>query len=429
MAGRLLLVLPSIMKRSGADFEIDLDFSESLRLYMASFDSVTVACPVSAKGHDSSLRRCRRAKDLPWGERVRFLPLPSAYGLSRFLREVAAVRRLLRSEIEKASCLVFSPHTLVGDWATIAVYEAIKLKRTYVIEADVVYEKVAQVDWGRLPMWKRFMKKHLLVPLFQRFHRYCLENSGLALFQGQDVYDAYAGMCSNPHKVYHMPIDRGDYIEPLEVRKKIQELNEGKPLKLCYVGRAIDMKGPIDWLRAVHEINKDGVEMSAAWIGDGPSLAPMREMVKNLGLGERVRLLGYVSDRKEILRALREAHIFLFCHKTPESPRCLVEALASACPLIGYASAYPKELVARYGGGQFATLGDWRELADIVRDVDIDRSKLFALIRAAEVTGRLYERDATMQHRVDLINEYMNQTNIAQDSESDRLSLSPTSRA
>jgi glycosyltransferase involved in cell wall biosynthesis len=423
MAGRLLLVLPSIMKRSGVDLEIDLDFSENLRLYMSSFDSVTVACPVSPENHDSSLRRCLREKDLPWGERVKFIPLPNAYRVNRFLREISAVRRLLRNEIENANCLVFSPHTLIGDWPTVAIHEAIKLKRAYVIEADVVYEKVGRVDLERLSMWRRFIKKNFLIPLFERSHRYCLENSGLALFQGQDVYDAYAEMCSNPRKVYHMPIDEDDYIGPAEVQKKVRELSEGQSLKLCYVGRAIDMKGPIDWLRALHEINKNGVEMSAVWIGDGLLLARMRAMVKDLGLEEKVRLRGYVSDRKEILQTLRESHIFLFCHKTPESPRCLVEALASACPLVGYASAYPKELVAKHGGGQFATLGEWKQLASIVRELDADRSKLGALIRSAEITGRLYERDATMQLRVDLIKEYLKQTNITQDSEAGCLAV------
>jgi glycosyltransferase involved in cell wall biosynthesis len=330
-----------------------------------------------------------------------------------FLREMTAVRRLLRTEIEKANCLVFSPHTLVGDWPTVAIREAIELKRPYVIEADVVYEKVAQVGWDRIPVWKRALKRHLMLPLFQRCHRYSLENSSLALFQGQDVYDAYAAMCSNPHKVYHMPIDRDDYITSAQLQSKIEELGRGMPLKLCYIGRAVDMKGPLDWLKTVHELKNNGVELNAIWMGDGSLLSRMRAIVEELALTKYVKLPGYISDRKEILAALRDADIFLFCHKTPESPRCLVEALASGCPLIGYASAYPKELVAQHGGGRFSTLGDWKGLADIVWDLDKHRDKLRDLIRSASVSGRLYERDATMQYRVDLINKHLKATNIA----------------
>jgi glycosyltransferase involved in cell wall biosynthesis len=406
MAGRLFQVLPSVMKRVGDDLEIDFDFSESLRLYMTSFDSVTVACPVSTD-QDSGLRRCRYAKDLPWGDMVRFLPLPNAYSLKAFLREMKAVRRLLRSEIKEADYLVFSPHTLIGDWPTVAIREALRLERPYVIEADVVYEKVAQVDWDKNPIWKRLIKKYLMLPMFQQCHRHSLANSSLALFQGQDVYDAYASMCSNPHKVYHMPIDHDNYITPARLQKKLDGLSQGRPLRLCYVGRAIDMKGPLEWLKTVEKLNRKGVEISAVWMGDGSLLSRMRSIVEESGLAKKVTLPGYISDRREIQSALQDADIFLFCHKTPESPRCLVEALACGCPLIGYASAYPKELVAQHGGGQFAALGNWEELAEIVQDLDKNRDKLRDLIRSASVSGRLYERDATMQHRIDLINEYI----------------------
>jgi glycosyltransferase involved in cell wall biosynthesis len=414
MAGRLLQVLPSIMKTAEDGLEIDYDFSEGLRLYMNSFDSVTVACPVSTDIQDSGLRRCRPLKDLPWGDRAKFLQLPNAYHLKAFLGEMKAVRRLLRTEIEKADYLVFSPHTLIGDWPTVAIREAIRLNRPYVIEADVVYEKVAQVGWDRNPKWKQLLKKYLMLPLFKRCHRYGLRNSSLALFQGQDVYDAYAPMCGNPHKVYHTPIDNDDYITPARLQKKMNDLSQGMPLKLCYVGRAIDMKGPLDWLNTIHELNKDGVEMNAVWLGEGSLLSRMRSIVEESGLAENVTLPGYISDRKKILHTLQDADIFLFCHKTPESPRCLVEALASGCPLVGYASAYPKELVARHGGGQFAALGNWKELANIVQDLDKHRDKLRDLIRSASESGRLYERDAMMQHRIDLINEYARPASNAQ---------------
>jgi glycosyltransferase involved in cell wall biosynthesis len=281
-----------------------------------------------------------------------------------------------------------------------------------VIEADVVYEKVAEVGWYRLPLWKLLLKKHLMLPLFQQSHRYCLVHSNLALFQGQAVYDAYAPLCSNPHKVYHVPISDEDYITATQLQKKLDSLDPSRPLKLCYVGRAIDMKGPMDWLEVVNELIKSGVKVNAIWMGDGSLLSSMKQTVNDLGLTDNVVLPGYVSDRREILQTLQDADLFLFCHKAPESPRCLVEALASGCPIVGYDSAYPQDLISQYGGGRFATLGNWKELADIIRVLDKDRDGLRKLIRLASMSGRLYERDTTMQHRIDLINEYMNPTNI-----------------
>jgi glycosyltransferase involved in cell wall biosynthesis len=408
MTGRLFMVLPSVIRKIGDGLEVDFDFSEGLRLYLESFDSVSVACPVSTDLQDSGLRRCVAVKDLPWGERVTFVPLPNAYRVGAFLRQLPAVRRILREQIKNADYLVFSPHTLFGDWPTVAIHEAVRLKRPYVIEADVVYEKVAQVSWDRISSWKRFVKKQVILEAFKRAHRYGLKHSALALFQGHDVFSAYEGACSNPHVVYHMPISADDYIAPNRLQSKLDSMREPRPLKICYVGRAIEMKGPIDWLKTLHELINAGVRFRATWIGDGSLLPSMRASIETFGLTDHVTLPGYVSDRTAILRTLQDSDIFLFCHKTPESPRCLVEALACGAPLIGYVSEYPRELVAQRGGGQFATLGDWRELAAIVRELDNDRDKLRDLIRSASASGRLYERDATMQHRIDLIRKYAN---------------------
>jgi glycosyltransferase involved in cell wall biosynthesis len=313
----------------------------------------------------------------------------------------------LKAEIENADYLVFSPHALVGDWPMVATREAIKLRRPYVIDADVVYDEVGKVGLARNASWKRIIKKNLVLPLFQRSHRYCLGHSSLALLQGQDVYDAYSPFSSNPHKVYHMPVSNEDYITEAQLQSKLESLDERKGLRICYVGRAIDMKGPMDWLKALHELNQNGVEIIATWLGDGSLLPTMRIMAENLGMTDYVSFPGYVSDRDEILQTLKNSDMFLFCHNTPESPRCLVEALASGCPLIGYGSAYPKEIVAQCGGGQFATVGNWKELANIVKDLDKNREKLRELIQRASASGRLYERDATMQRRIDLIKEYL----------------------
>jgi glycosyltransferase involved in cell wall biosynthesis len=407
MVDRLLQVLPSVMKNVDNELEIEVDCYESIRLYLDNFDLLSVACPVTTDTRDKGLRRCRRVKDLPWENRLRFIPLPNAYDLSGFMSHYKAVRRLLKREIKNSDYLIFSPHTLVGDWPTVAIREAIKLRRPYVIEADVVYEEVAKVAWARNNSWKQRIKKNLALPLFQWRHRYCLEHSSLALFQGQDVYDAYSPFSPNPHKVYHMPVSRDDYITEAQLRKKFDELDEDRPLKLCYVGRAIEMKGPMDWLKTLSELRANDILFTATWLGDGSLLRSMQTMAEELGISDNVHFPGYVSDREQILQTLRDSDIFLFCHKTPESPRCLVEALASGCPLIGYGSAYPKEIVAQCGGGKFATMDNWKELANIVKALDKDRKRLRELIRLASASGRLYERDATMQRRIDLIKKYL----------------------
>ena len=407
MGPRLLQVLPSVLISVCNELAIEVDCYESIRLYLDNFDQVTVACPVATQTSDSGLRRCRPVNDLPLKDRIRFIPLPNAYDLRGFISHYQSVKRLLKAEIEAADYLVFSPHSFIGDWPTVAAREAIKLSRPYVIEADVVYGEVARVGWARAPFWKQFIRKNAVLPLLQRIHRYCLKHSNLALLQGQDVYDAYSPFCQNAHKVYHMPISKEDYITNSQLQMKLNALDENRPLRISYVGRVIDMKGPLDWLEVLCRVMERGVAIDAKWLGDGSLLPKMRAAAENLGIADKVRFVGYVSDREKILQTLRDLDIFLFCHKTPESPRCLVEALASGCPLIGYGGGYPRELTAERGGGQFASVDNRVELADLVTALNENRGKLREMIRAASASGELYERDATMQQRIELIKQYL----------------------
>jgi glycosyltransferase involved in cell wall biosynthesis len=406
---QMFQVLPSIMKRIDNELALDVDFCEALQAYMEHFDSVSIACPIAVDTADSGLGRCRLVKDLPWKEdRLRLIPLPNAYRPLDFVRHLPRWRRILRTEIQDAAYLVFSPHTLIGDWPTIAVHEAIKLRRPYVIEADIVYESLALIGLDRQAPWKRFIKTKIVLPLFLRSYRYCLTNSKLALFQGQAVFDEYAPFCSNPYKVHHhIPIYQGDHISDEELDAKLAGVETGEPLAICYAGRAIDMKGPIDWLDVLNELIRSGVRLNATWVGDGSLLVEMRAKAEALGIASHVTFPGFVTDRKHILRTLKNSDIFLYCHKTEESARCLGEALACGCPLVGYASAYAKELVAKNGGGLFAAQGDRGKLVELVTRLDKHREHLRKLITQARTTGQLYDRKARLNDRMELVKQFL----------------------
>ena len=305
----------------------------------------------------------------------------------------------------QADTLLFSPHAFIGDWPSIAVDEAIRQGKPYVIDADVVYHEVARVNWRRQNWLRRTVKETFLLPRAQRAYRDALKHSSLALLQGEDVFQAFSPFAPNPHKVFHTPISAKDCIDEEALAQKLEALATGRPLKLCYVGRCIEMKGPTDWLRALHQMAAHGVGFEAVWLGAGSSLERARAEAQTYGLQAHVKFPGHVADRDAVLRAMQESDLFLFCHQTPESPRCLVEALASGCPLVGYGGAYARELVEQEGGGQFVDVGDWRGLADLLTFLARDRGKIHDLILSAAASGRLYDRDRAMQRRIDLIKE------------------------
>jgi glycosyltransferase involved in cell wall biosynthesis len=150
-----------------------------------------------------------------------------------------------------------------------------------------------------------------------------------------------------------------------------------------------------------------GVNVRATWVGDGSMLPTMRAIAESRGIADRVLFPGIISDRTQLLRTIQRADIFLFCHKTLESARCLGEALACGCPLVGYAGAYAVDLVKDCGGGLFAGQGDWGGLAEIVQDLEKNRGRLAELITQASVSGQAFDRDALMQKRMDLLKTHL----------------------
>lgn len=399
--------VPPVVRDVGNGLEIDQDFANGLRIYLDHFESFAVACPVRTRDiKGSGLEQCIPIRDLPWGpDRFKFIPLPVAYRPFEFLKALPRTRKQLRAEIEASEYLIFTPSALVGDWPTIAIREAVKLGRPYTIEADGVHADIMRKRHISHVAWKRFVKRNILFPLTDRSQHFCLSRSSLAVFQGQDVFNAYAGYCSNPHMLnHHVPVYAGDHITDAQLQAKLDSISRDDPLKICYAGRAIDMKGPLEWVETLSELSKRGVAFEATWLGDGPMLGEMQAKAAALNV-PNINFAGFVSDRQAILDALKEAHIFLFCHNTLESARILGEALACGAPLVGFETAYPADLVAEHGGGVFSEMGNVKALAQKVQELDSRKDELSMLVTNAARSGREFDREKALRKRAELVKE------------------------
>ena len=129
--GRILLVIPPVVRTVNGNHEVETDFSHNLRVYLTNFSHVTFACPIHPDPHGKgAILRSLPLQDLQNTERLSFIPLPYPYREDRYLRHFRATRRLLSAEIAKADYLLFSPHSKY-DWSTLAARLAMKLGRKY----------------------------------------------------------------------------------------------------------------------------------------------------------------------------------------------------------------------------------------------------------------------------------------------------------
>lgn len=406
MNGRFLMVIPPVVVTNGGPFEVDVDFANNLRAYLEHFEHVTLACPLCPPENRGGIPSTVPLTDVVGHERVTVAELPLPYREDRYLRARSSVARTLRHLIEQSDYLSFSPHGPL-DWATLAAKIAISMGRSYDIGADWDVEKVAGALIAEMPAGPQKVRRSLLLKDYLRDYRAALRGSSLALLMGEDVFEAYRNVTPNPHKVFNVQVTAADRLNEAELAEKLRRITAGEPLIISYAGRAHEMKGPFDWLNAVHTAAEAGVRLHATWFGDGPLLQALREKQGELGLADSLVAFPGKVDRATVMETVRRSDIYLVCHKTPESPRNLIEALACAAPLLSYEGRYARDLVSRHGGGEFVPLHDWKALAQRLRELDADRPRLAQLVRDANATAQTLDREQAIKHRIDLIKKYV----------------------
>lgn len=394
----LLLHLPAPLYKRADQFLLDDQACNGLRLWADHFGRLLVLCIVeegSAPGSWVPLDRIGPALD-----RIEFVHLPSAWRPDKFLRALPATRRTIRAALGQVDLVGTTlGGASFGDWGAVIAREACKMGLPFYIWTDRVEPEVIRHNARSASVLRR-ARIACEYPIMCRLERNLIARADLGLFHGRDTYDAYAPFCKNPQLVHDVHIDKADHVSPALLADK--QAHTG-PLRIVYAGRADRMKGSDDWLDVLLALQRRKVPFHAQWLGDGPELQAMRARVAAGPLAGHVNLPGFISDRSHLQAALQQSDVLLFCHQTPESPRILIEALASGCPLIGYESAYPADLLSPHGGGILVPKGQIEGLAQVLADLSQDRGKLSDLISRAARAGAEFDDETVFAHRAAII--------------------------
>lgn len=401
MSDTLLLHVPVPLYRRDGQFLLEDQACNGLRLWADHFDRILLLAPLVDGPAPPSWAALTRVG--PALERIEVVTVPQAYRPDRFLRALPAGIPLIRGLIERADYLGFAIGGLFGDWGAVGATIAQRMGKPYYIWTDRVESEVTRRTASSLP-WRRRLRAKLEHRPMAWLERQLISRAALGLFHGSETFEAYAPHCVNPQMVHDVHVCRSDHISLQAMADKCAEVENG-PLKIVYAGRADAMKGADDWLDTLEALEARGVDFQARWLGDGPALDTMRRRVAAGPLAARVELTGFVTERASVLQSLQAAHLMLFCHKTPESPRCLIEALVSGCPIVGYDGAYARDLISLHQGGVLVPGQNTQALADSVLGLVRDRAALKGLIGAAARDGARFDDVSVFAHRAALIKE------------------------
>ncbi|MBD2340538.1 glycosyltransferase [Calothrix sp. FACHB-156] len=143
---------------------------------------------------------------------------------------------------------------------------------------------------------------------------------------------------------------------------------DGK-IRIVTIARLVEKKGVEYGIRAIAKLANDNQRIEYNIIGDGPLSTRLEETIKQLGVENTVKLLGW-KEQNEVVEILNKSHILLAPSVTSKDgdqegiPVVLMEAMAMGLPVVSTQHSGIPELVQDAVTGFLAPERDIDALAD-----------------------------------------------------------------
>lgn len=145
-------------------------------------------------------------------------------------------------------------------------------------------------------------------------------------------------------------------------------VHEGQGHRLLYVGRLAVEKGLPILLESLKSLVGEYPDLKLTVIGDGADRLFLENLTQELGLAQHVWFVGYKSQG-EVRQYLKENDIFVLSSFAEGIPVVLMEAMATALPVIATQIAGISELVESGGNGYLVPPGEINALTERISEL------------------------------------------------------------
>ncbi len=225
-------------------------------------------------------------------------------------------------------------------------------------------------------------------PLYYRLDRLCLPYYEKVICVSEDLYrlSRECGVPADRCELLENGVDLDDYRRRRSVAEAKRRLGlRPDQLLVGAAGRLSAEKGFDLLIRAVEQLLRGGLDLDLAIVGEGDERPRLEALIAELGVADRVRLLGYRADLPDWYEAM---DVFALSSLREGLPNVLLEAMALLTPVVATRIAGVPRLVRHEENGLLVESGSVEGLTDalgrLLRDADLRRRLAHAGRRTVE---------------------------------------------
>jgi glycosyltransferase involved in cell wall biosynthesis len=342
------VIYRKVEHESGARYSTDRAFILFASEVASHFESLTVFGRVTQALEDS---------EYVLGEGTRVVALPFYSNLRRLgaVGRAAAgtVRAFARGLRDVDTVWVFGPHVF---GATLAVLALLRRRKVVLgVRQDTVEYSVRRAGSGR---WRPVLVAVRLLDLVDRLVSRLLRTTVV----GDEIGRRYGA----PRK--RLLVMTASLVPESAIVTAPPARDWSGTLELLTVGRIEPEKNPLLVADLLAELDRRSPgRYRLTWIGRGGLEEELRARAAELGVADLLELAGYVRFGPALLERYRRAHVFVHVSLTEGLPQVLLEAQASAVPVV---ATDVGSVRAALDGGSAGVLVPPRDLAALVAGVE-----------------------------------------------------------
>ena len=217
---------------------------------------------------------------------------------------------------------------------------------------------------------------------------------------GMPAHDAYQSH-GNCLLYFDTRMGRRSLIDDAALEARLATLQPPRPLRLAFSGRLIAMKGADHLVEVAARLHTRGVACEWTIYGAGELDSQLRARVRRLGLGNRMHMPGAVDFDTELIPAIQSrCDLYVMLHRQSDPSCTYLETLSCGIPIVGYENRALGGLLRVADVGTGVAMDDIDGVVDALTRLDVDRSAIARMSRAALAFARGHAFEDTFQRRI-----------------------------